>query len=32
VEIAMAESTLTGFLSWMEAAPPGGAAMRYAAR
>lgn len=33
VEIAMAESTLTGFLSWMEAAPPGGgAAVRYAAR
>jgi len=32
VEIAMAESTLTGFLSWMESAPPGGAAMRYAAR
>ena len=32
VEIAMAESALTGFLSWMEAAPPGGASMRYAAR
>ncbi len=32
VEIAMAESTLTGFLSWLEAAPPGGASMRYAAR
>lgn len=32
VEIAMAESTLTGFLSWIEAAPPGGASMRYAAR
>ncbi len=32
VELAMAETTLTGFLSWMEAAPPGGAAMRYAAR
>src|SRR5215469_2578627 len=33
VEIAMAEATLTGFLSWIEAAPPGGgAAMRYAAR
>ncbi len=31
-EIAMAETTLTGFLSWMEAAPPGGAAIRYAAR
>jgi hypothetical protein len=25
VEIAMASSTLTGFLSWMEAAPPGSA-------
>jgi len=24
VEIAMAERTLTGFLSWVEAAPPGG--------
>ena len=23
IEIAMAESTLTGFLSWLEAAPPG---------
>jgi hypothetical protein len=32
VEIAMAESTLAGFLSWLEAAPPGGASMRYAAR
>jgi hypothetical protein len=32
VEIAMAETTLTGFLSWIEAAPPGGASMRYAAR
>jgi len=32
VEIAMAESTLNGFLSWIEAAPPGGASMRYAAR
>jgi hypothetical protein len=30
VEIAMAESTVTGFLSWLEAAPPGqpGAAPR----
>ncbi|HLL67247.1 MAG TPA: DUF2550 domain-containing protein [Micromonosporaceae bacterium] len=26
VEIAMAEPTLTGFLSWVEAAPPGGEA------
>lgn len=25
VEIAMAETALTGFLSWIEAAPPGGA-------
>jgi hypothetical protein len=25
VEIAMAEGTLTGFLSWMESAPPGSA-------
>jgi hypothetical protein len=32
VEIAMAESTLAGFLSWLEAGPPGGASMRYAAR
>jgi hypothetical protein len=33
VEIAMAEVALTGFLSWIEAAPPGGgASMRYAAR
>ena len=32
VEIAMAESALTGFLSWIEAAPPGAASMRYAAR
>ncbi len=31
VEIAMAESTLTGFLSWVEAAPPGAASMRMAA-
>jgi hypothetical protein len=23
LEIAMAESTVTGFLSWLEAAPPG---------
>jgi hypothetical protein len=32
VEIAMAEATLTGFLSWIEAAPPGGAGIRMAAR
>jgi len=31
VEIAMAESTLMGFLSWVEAAPPGTASMRLAA-
>lgn len=31
VEIAMAESTVTGFLSWMEAAPPGAASPRLAA-
>jgi hypothetical protein len=31
VEIAMAESTLTGFLSWIEAAPPGAASIRFAA-
>lgn len=28
VEIAMSENTLTGFLSWVEAAPPGTASMR----
>jgi hypothetical protein len=32
VEIAMAPTTLTGFLSWIEAAPPGGASVRFAAR
>jgi hypothetical protein len=32
VEIAMAESTVTGFLSWLEASPPGGASSRIAAR
>jgi hypothetical protein len=32
VEIAMAETTLTGFMSWIEAAPPGGASIRFAAR
>jgi Protein of unknown function (DUF2550) len=31
IEIAMAESTLTGFLSWIEAAPPGAASMHLAA-
>jgi hypothetical protein len=31
VEIAMAETTLTGFLSWIEAAPPGTASRRLAA-
>jgi hypothetical protein len=32
VEIAMAETTVTGFLSWLEAAPPGAASSRFAAR
>jgi hypothetical protein len=32
IEIAMAQPTLTGFLSWVEAAPPGAASMRFAAR
>jgi hypothetical protein len=31
IEIAMAQSTLTGFLSWIEAAPPGAASTRLAA-
>lgn len=31
VEIAMAEATVTGFLSWLEAAPPGAASSRFAA-
>ncbi len=31
VEIAMARTTLTGFLSWLEAAPPGAAARPLAA-
>lgn len=31
VEIAMAESALTGFLSWIEAAPPGAASRHLAA-
>ncbi|HEX5597777.1 MAG TPA: DUF2550 domain-containing protein [Micromonosporaceae bacterium] len=30
VEIAMAQSTVTGFLSWIEAAPPGAASPRLA--
>jgi hypothetical protein len=32
VEIAMAESTLAGFLSWIEAVPPGTVSARIAAR
>lgn len=32
VEIAMAEGTVTGFLSWLEAAPPGAASSRFANR
>jgi hypothetical protein len=32
VEIAMARTALTGFMSWIEAAPPGGASIRFAAR
>ncbi|SCL18565.1 Protein of unknown function [Micromonospora nigra] len=32
VEIAMARSTVTGFLSWLEAAPPGAASPRLAAQ
>jgi hypothetical protein len=32
IEIAMAESTLTGFLSWIEAVPPGTVSTRIAAR
>ena len=31
VEIAMAEATVTGFMSWLEAAPPGAASARRAA-
>lgn len=31
VEIAMARTTLTGFMSWIEAAPPGGPSIRFAA-
>ena len=30
VEIAMAQTTLAGFLSWIEAAPPGAVSMRFA--
>ncbi|BCJ66754.1 DUF2550 domain-containing protein [Polymorphospora rubra] len=32
IEIAMAESTVTGFLSWLEAAPPGAAFPRLTAQ
>jgi Protein of unknown function (DUF2550) len=32
IEIAMAESTLAGFLSWIEAVPPGTVSTRMAAR
>ncbi|MEV4813749.1 DUF2550 domain-containing protein [Micromonospora avicenniae] len=32
VEIAMARSTVTGFLSWLEAAPPGAVSSRLAAQ
>ena len=32
VEIAMAETTLAGFLSWVEAAPPGAVSIGFAAR
>lgn len=32
VEIAMAETTVTGFMSWLEAAPPGAGSTRFAAR
>ena len=31
IEIAMASSTVTGFLSWLEAAPPGPLSTRLAA-
>jgi hypothetical protein len=31
VEIAMAEATVTGFLSWLESAPPGTVSPRLAA-
>lgn len=32
VEIAMARSTVTGFLSWLEAAPPGAVSPRLASQ
>lgn len=32
IEIAMARSTVTGFLSWLEAAPPGAVSPRLAAQ
>jgi hypothetical protein len=32
IEIAMAQTTLTGFLSWIEAAPPGAVSPRLAAQ
>ncbi|MFG1880335.1 DUF2550 domain-containing protein [Micromonospora sp. NPDC049102] len=32
VEIAMARSTVTGFLSWLEAAPPGAVSQRLASQ
>jgi hypothetical protein len=32
VEIAMAQSTVTGFLSWLEAAPPGAVSPRLASQ
>ncbi|GGM19458.1 MULTISPECIES: DUF2550 domain-containing protein [Micromonospora] len=32
VEIAMARSTVTGFLSWLEAAPPGPVSSRFASQ
>lgn len=31
IEIAMADTTLNGFLSWLEAAPPGTTSLRFAA-
>jgi hypothetical protein len=31
IEIAMAETTLNGFLSWLEAAPPGTTSLSFAA-
>jgi hypothetical protein len=32
VEIAMAETTVSGFLSWLEAAPPGATSSRFTGR